>query len=153
MTENRSLLNKILPLFIVLVIVVTLAAIDAARGVYNDQNTTKLTVFVTDLNGRPVAQATVTVIETGQKSVTDAQGRTQPIAIRRDSQKKYDWFCVTVTIRAENFVDTVIFDCVIYDNMTRYVTVRIYPVDSSPLPYVAYTEIPPEEFILSLFEK
>ncbi len=132
--------------------VVTLAVIDGTRGVYNNQNTTKMSVFVLDLSGRPVPQATITIIETGQKAVTDLQGKTQPIAIKRTEPKKYDWFCVTVTIQAENFVDTVLFGCVVYDNLTRVVTVRIYPVDGSPLPFVAYTEIPPDEYVRSLFD-
>ena len=152
MAQKNGFYRIIIPLVLILVMGVTLAVIDGTRGVYNNGHATKMVVLVCDLSGRPVPEAVVTVVETGQKAVTDLMGKTQPIAIKRTEPKKYDWFCVTVTIQAENFVDTVLFGCVVYDNFTRTVSVRIYPLDGSPLPFVAYSEIPPEEYILSLFD-
>lgn len=147
MKTDSSFLRVIIPIFLLSLIVFTLAALDTSRGVYNDKTKTLLCVTVQDLDGLPVGGATVTVIETNQKFTTDKQGKTAFIPLKKTAPNGENWFTVTLTVKAEGFVDTVLFDCVVYDDASRMVAIRIYPFDGSPLPYVAYTETPPDAYI------
>ena len=152
MKNDSAFFRVIVPIFLICIIVATLFALDNSRGVYNDKNNTLLCVTVINLDGRPVENATVTIVETGQKFVTDKQGKTLLIPLSRNAVAQYEWFHVTLTIKAENYVDTILIDCAIYDDMTRYVTVKIYPMDGT-LPYVVYTESPPDDYIRKILEK
>jgi len=153
MKNDSAFFRVIVPILIISIIVATLAAVDNARGVYNDKNNTLLCVTVINLDGQAVEGATITIIETGQKFVTDKQGKTMPIPISRSVVAQYEWFHVTLTIKAKNFVDTIMINCAVYDDITRYLTVKIYPIDGSFLPYVVYTESPPDDYIRSILEK
>ena len=62
-----------------------------------------------------------------------------------------DWSTVTVVVSCEGFVTTVLFNCVVKDNQTRGdLTIRLFKLDQSELPYVAIVEVPPDDFIKNL---
>ena len=119
-----------------------------------ESSTNLLKVSVCDLEGKPLQNATVTVLETGQKFLCDNQGRSPLFEIETQENhygRNLDWFLVTLLIEKEGYVNTAIVNCVIYVNQTRQLTVKMYQADQSALPFVCLVESPPETFLQSLF--
>ncbi len=143
----------IVPLSLILVIFVSLFVLDSTRGVYNVQSQTLLKVYVTDLDGRPLNNAKVKIVGGNEYFVTDIKGYTESMPIKRKDVNGLNWFQVDVTVQCEHYINTVLFNCVIYDNANRVVQIRMYKLDSSFLPFVAYSEIPPDSYVYTLFEK
>ena len=116
-------------------------------------NTLKLRI--TDTNNQPVHNAKITIKETGKFFFTDENGISPNMQI--DFLKNvYDenvnsWFCVTLLIEKQGFVNTVVFNCVVFCNTKRDFNVKIYQQDESDLPFVCYVESPPKNFINDLF--
>ncbi len=149
--------NLIISVVMLSMILVILSAVDAANHVgVTAEGQTKLRVQVLDLDGQAVHNAKVTVAETGASFNTDNKGMSPQIEVGEliNSYDKNisDWFCVTVKIEKDGFVDTVIFNCVLYSGQVRNLTVKTYKQDDSSLPYVCYVESPPDSYIKGLFE-
>ncbi|MCM1289174.1 MAG: hypothetical protein NC132_00740 [Corallococcus sp.] len=109
---------------------------------------------VTDLDGNPVHNAKVTVC--GETFFTDNKGLSPSIQIL-DPQNAFDnnvtdWHTVDVIIKKDGYVPTIMFNCVVYDKQTRKISVKIYPLDASDLPYVCYVESPPDDFVKDMIK-
>ena len=133
-------------------IVLVLTAADGARNVSAVTKDTYIKVTVVDIDGSPVHNAKVTIGE--QSFYTDNKGLSPLIALD-DLSNCYDrsvtdWGTVTVGIVKEGYAPAFAFNCVVYREDTRKLTVRIYPRDGSDLPYVSYVESPPDEYIRGL---
>lgn len=152
MKTSWNLKQSIISILIIFAIVAALFVIDEAHGVYSQTNDNQLKVYVTDLNNKPVQNATVVIHESNARFFTDNKGYTPTMEVKRLVSDEKNWFTVTVTVEAKGYVDTVLFDCVIYDKAQRVVQIRLYADDQSGLPFVAYTEIPPSNYIYSLFD-
>lgn len=117
-------------------------------------NKTYLRVSVIDLDGTPVHNAQVTVNSCSFN--TDNKGLSP--AIELDSlvnsydSSITDWGTVTVTVTKADYAPAVVFNCVVYNGQTRKLTVKVYPVDGSDLPYVTYVESPPNEYVQGLIK-
>lgn len=127
-----------------------LVVLDRKDGeVKTAQTDTFVRVTVVDLDGIPVHNAQVTVC--GETFFTDNKGLSPSIQLTKlenaFDEKVTAWHTVNVVIKKEGYVPTVMFNCVVYDKETRKITVKIYPVDTSDLPYVCYVESPPDEFV------
>lgn len=133
-------------------VIIALTAVDGARNVSASVKDTSLKVTVVDLDGLPVHNAEVKVGE--QSFFTDNKGSSPSVELAAltnsyDSTVT-DWGTVTVKVTKEGYVPTFVFNCVVYRNDTRRLTVKIYPVDGTDLPYVTYVESPPDEYLKSL---
>ena len=110
-----------------------------------NKNLTALKIKVTDLDGNAVSKAQITLVECGSSFFTDNNGLSPALNVNED------WSTVTVVVSCEGFVTTVLFNCVVKDNQTRGdLTIRLFKLDQSELPYVAIVEVPPDDFIKNL---
>lgn len=142
--------NIAFALVILAAVLSVLAVVDRNNAeVKTAQTDTYVRVTVVDLDGAPVHKAQVTVC--GETFFTDNKGLSPSIQIAK-LENSFDsdvteWHTVNVVIKKEGYVPTVMFNCVVYDKQTRKITVKIYPVDASDLPYVCYVESPPDDFV------
>ncbi len=115
---------------------------------------TALKIKVTDLDGNAISKAQIKLVESGASFFTDNNGLspTMEIQISKTALNVNEsWSTVTVVVSREGFVTTVLFNCVVPDNQTRGdLTIRLFKLDQSELPYVAIVEVPPDDFIQSL---
>ena len=142
------------------VLIVTLVVLSSVTYLPSGSiNQTKpmLKVNVVDLDGNPVHNATVSVIGTDIAFNTDNKG-VSPLMELPVTTNLYDpnvtsWYCVNLRIAKGGFVDTFVFNCVVYQDSLRTLTVKIYPQDASNLPYVCYVESPPNQYLDGLISQ
>lgn len=142
-------------LAILAITVGVLVAVDANLTTDVTASKTYLRVTVVDLNNVPVHNAKVTVC--GSSFNTDNKGLSPAIEIT-DLTNCYDnaitdWITATVTVQKEGYVAAVCFNCVAYAGQTRKLTVKLYPVDGSDLPYTVYVESPPSDYVENVIGK
>ena len=144
--------NVAVALAILVVVIGALAAVDASNSVSVSVANTCVKVAVVDLDGAPVHNAKVSV---GQGCFyTDNKGLSPSIELATISNS-YDatiteWGTVTVIVQKEGYVPTFVFNCVVYAEQTRKITIKIYTLDGSELPYVSYVEAPPNDYAQGL---
>lgn len=151
---KANLKNIAISLVILSVVIVLLTVIDGTRGITVSQSDTYLRVTVVDLQDNPIHNAKISIGTEGY--YTDNNGLSPAIKLV-SPQNSYDsaitkWHTVNVTVQKEGYVAAVVINCVVYDAQTRRLTVRIYPNDSSNLPYVCYVESPPNEYVQQLLD-
>ena len=149
---KATLKGVAIALSILAMVIVILSAVDAANNVTVSATDTYVKVAVVDLNNTPVHNAKITVGT--QSFFTDNKGLSPSIELAEYSNC-YDnaiteWGTVTVIIEKMGYTPTFVFNCVVYGGQTRNLTVKIFPQDSSELPYVSYVESPPDDYIKSL---
>ncbi len=130
-------------------------AIDNASLMTNQNTKTYVRVTVVDLSNKPVHNAQVTI--GNQSFFTDNNG-CSPLIELSQLTNSYDssitdWHTLNVVVTKDGFVPATVFNCVAYHLQTRNLTVRIYPQDSSTLPYVCYVESPPSAYVQQLIAK
>ena len=118
------------------------------------QSGAKIKVNVVDLDGNPVHNAVVKVLGTSVQFNTDNKGLS-PLMELPVETNVYDstidqWYTVNLQVQKQGYVDAFVLNCVVYLHQNRNVTVRVYPVDGSNLPYVCYVESPPNKYLESL---
>ena len=142
-------------LSILAMVIVILSAIDGANNVTVSATDTYVKVAVVDLDNAPVHNAKITIGE--HSFYTDNKGLSPAIELANFSNcydsAVTDWGTVTVLIEKDGYAPTFVFNCVVYSGQTRKLTVKIYGVDASDLPYVSYVESPPDEYLKSLLNK
>ena len=136
-------------LAILAVVVGVFMAVDASSKAAVAVVNTYIKIAVVDLDGAPVHNAKVTVGEVS--FYTDNKGLSPSIELVTLCNS-YDatiteWGTVTVKVEKDGFVPTFVFNCVVFNEQTRKLTVKIYPQDASELPYVTYVESPPDGYI------
>lgn len=137
------------------VVVALLTVIDGglARSV-SSASKTYIKVTAVDLDGNPVHNAQVTV--NGNTFNTDNKGLSPAMELSSLTNCYDDaiaeWKTVTVVVKRDGYVPALVFNCVVYVGQTRKLTVKLYPVDGSNLPYVSYVESPPDEYIQGLIK-
>ena len=148
---KATLKGVAIALSILAMVIVVLSAVDAANDVTVSATDTFVKVAVVDLNDAPVHNATITI--GGQSFFTDNKGLSPSIQLTQYTNcydsKITEWGTVTVIIEKDGYTPTFVFNCVVYDGQMRKLTVKVYPVDASELPYVSYVESPPDEYIKS----
>ena len=139
-------------LSILAMVVVILAAVDAANNITVSARDTYIKITVVDLNDAPVHNAKITINK--QSFFTDNKGLSPSIELTEYSNsydiKITEWGTVTVVIEKDGYTPTFVFNCIVYNGQSRSLTVKIYPKDASELPYVSYVESPPDEYVKSL---
>lgn len=147
--------NIAFALVILAAVLSVLAVVDRNNEqVQTTKSDTYVRLTVMDLDGNPVQNAQVTVC--GQTFFTDNKGLSPSIKITElenaFDRNVTDWHTVDVVIKKEGYVPTVMFNCVVYHNQTRKISVKIYPADASDLPYVSYVENPPDEYVKEIIK-
>lgn len=149
---KTTLKSVAIALSVLAAVMIVLTVADGAQNVGKTLKDTYLKVSVVDLDGAPVHNATVAV--DGQCFFTDNKGCSPLVEFSSLSnsydQTLSDWGTCTVTITKDGYAPTLVFNCVVFRSQTRNLTVKIYPRDSSDLPYVSYVETPPDEYIRHL---
>lgn len=144
-----------LALSVLAMVVITLMVIDANAIADVSAGKTYLRVNAVDLNNNPVHNAKVTVL--GQSFNTDNKGLSPAMELSGLSncydENIAEWKTVTVVVSLDGYVTAVNFNCVVYVGQTRKLTVKLYPVDSSDLPYTVYVESPPDDYVKNLIAK
>lgn len=146
--------NVAIVLSVLFVTLVFFAIFDEVSAVNVSESVTYLRVTVVDLNDKPVHGAEIGVGDV--EFFTDNKGLSPTISLPFETNS-YDssiteWFTVNVVVTKEGYVPTVVVNCVVYDNQTRQLKVKVYPSDESDLPYVCYVESPPNDYLKSLIE-
>lgn len=151
---KATLKSIAIALSILTMVIVVLSAVDKANDISVSATDTYVKVAVVDLNGSPVHNAKVTI--DGVSFYTDNKGLSPSIELKSISncydQSINEWGTVTVAVNGDGYIPTFVFNCVVYNGQTRKLTVKIYPVDSSELPYVSYVESPPDDYVKELIE-
>lgn len=113
---------------------------------------TCLKVTVVDLEGNPLHDAQVKVGD--GIFYCDNKGRTaqiQPSILVNSYDSSIDsWYTAHVVVQKDGYVPSVVVNCVLSHGQTRQLTVRMYPLDGSELPFVIYVERPPSNFVKDL---
>ena len=139
-------------LSVLAMVVMTLMIVDANAAANVSSSKTYLRVTVVDLDNNPVHNAKVTVcgtsFNTDNKGLSPAMELSNLTNCYDDSIA--DWKTTTVTVQCVGYVTAVNFNCVVYVGQTRKLTVKLYPVDGSDLPYVTYVESPPSNYVEGL---
>lgn len=146
---KASLQNVAFFLVILAVVVTVLAAVDSVSSVNVDASDTYLRINVVDLDDNPVHNAQIYICE--ESFFTDNKGLSPNIMLTR-LENAYDssvsqWHTVNVVVKKEGYVPALVINCVVYHGQTRRLTIKVYPADSSGLPYVCYVESPPHEYV------
>ena len=154
-TDMKATLKGVaIALSILAMVVVVLSAVDMANDVSVAVTDTYVKVTVVDLNDSPVHNAKVEI--NGQTFLTDNKGVSPSIQLDKLTNcydaNITDWGTVTIVITGENLTPTCVFNCVVYAKQTRKLTVKVYPLDDSNLPYVSYVESPPSDYIENLLK-
>ncbi len=149
---KATLKNVAAALALLAMVMVVLVAVDKANGITVAANNTHIKITVVDLNNNPVHNAKVTV--SGKSFYTDNNGYSPSIELQ-DLLNSYDadikeWGTVTVVVEKDGFVPSVVVNCVAYSGQTRKLTVKMYCIDESELPYVCYVESPPDDYLKTL---
>lgn len=152
---KATLKNVAFSLVILSMVLVVLVAVDNARNINVSNADTCLRVYVVDLDEKPVHNAQITI---GNDSFfTDNKGLSPtiplPTLINSYDGSITDWYTVNVVIKKDGFVSTAVFNCVVFQGQTRRLTVKVYPKDTSALPYVCYVESPPSDFVIQEISK
>ena len=154
-TDMKATLKGVaIALSILAMVIVILSAVDAANNVTVSATDTYIKVAVVDLNDTPVHNAKITI--GSQSFFSDNKGLSPAIQLRQYTNC-YDssiteWGTVTVIVEKDGYTPTFVFNCVVYNGQTRKLTVKVYPQDTSELPYVSYVESPPDDYIKSLLQ-
>lgn len=152
---KATLKNVAFSLAILAMVLVVLAIVDSATDVKVGKSDTYLRVTVVDLDGKPVHNAQITVCD--ENFFTDNKGLSPSVQLTSPTnfynKDITEWYTVNVTVKKEGFVPAVVFNCVVYQNQMRKLTVKIYPKDGSNLPYVCYVESPPSDYVESIIGK
>ena len=142
-------------LTVLAVVVSALVLADGLASKGTVANVTALRVSVVDLDGAPIHNAKVTVSK--QSFFCDNKGRSPQIVpdklVNAYDGAVADWYTVTVAVQADDFVPSVVFNCVVYLGQTRQLTVRMYPDDGSDLPVVTYVESPPSDYVKHILDE
>lgn len=146
---RATIKNVAVALAILAVVVGVFMAVDASSKAAVAVANTYIKIAVVDLDGLPVHNAKVTVGEVS--FFTDNKGLSPSIELATLCNS-YDamiteWGTVTVKVEKDGYVPTFVFNCVVYNEQTRKLTVKIYTQDASELPYVTYVESPPDGYI------
>ncbi len=149
---KTTLKSVAIALSVLAAVVLILTAVDGVKNVSAVSEATTIKITVVDLDGMPVHNAKVKVGE--QSFFTDNKGLSPAIACDNITNSYddsiSDWGTITVEITKDGYTPTFVFNCVVYRGEMRKLTVRIYPADSSDLPYVNYVESPPDEYMQGL---
>ena len=137
------------------IVIVALAAFDGVASKRAVAGVTAVRVTVVDLDGVPIHNAKVTV--GSQSYFCDNKGRSPQIVpdklVNSYDGSIDDWYTVSVVVRADDYVPSVVFNCVVYVGQTRQLTVRMYTIDGSDLPVVTYVESPPDDYVSHILEE
>ncbi|MCM1195317.1 MAG: hypothetical protein NC332_05235 [Firmicutes bacterium] len=149
---KATLKSVAIALSILAAVMAVLSAVEFSSDVVVSADKTYVKVTVVDLDGNPVHNAKVNV--GGTEFYTDNKGMSPSIEIAQMvncyDENVTEWFTATVTARKDGYVPAIVFNCVVYSGQTRKLTVKIYPDDASELPYVAYVESPPDDYVKTL---
>ncbi len=147
--------NIAFTLTIIALVIVVLSAVDTASSIDVNNSDTYLRITVLDLDEKPLHNAEITLC--GETFLTDNKGLSPNIQLLKE-ENFYDdditqWHTVNVVIKKEGYVPAVVLNCVAYDCQTRRLTVKLYQIDGSNLPYVCYVESPPNDYVKNLISK
>lgn len=149
---KATLKGVAIALSILAMVIVILSAVDKANDLTVSATDTTIKIAVVDLNDEPVHNAKITLC--GQSFYTDNKGLSPLIELTQYTNcydsSIMEWGTVTVVIEKDGYSPTFVFNCVVYSGQTRKLTVKVYPQDSSELPYVSYVESPPDDYVKSL---
>lgn len=145
--------NFLIATAILICVLLVLTNVDKTASA-TQQSGAKIKVCVVDLQGNPVHNAMVKVVGTNLRFNTDNKGLS-PLMDLPVFTNVYDatidqWYTINLQVQKQGYVDTFVLNCVVYLQQNRNLTIRLYPVDSSNLPYVCYVESPPDEYLEGL---
>jgi len=162
---NKFLKNKIL-VFSFLSLILTVSCIQIALFATQSKmasgqqiNFTSLQVRVTNLDNLPLQNATVVIAETKQYAKTDKDGYTQLLNVPfekafLDEIADGRFAYVTLVVFCEGYVDTILFNCIIYQDRTRNgPTITMLDKNQTSAPYVALTETPHRQWTDEFLKK
>lgn len=149
---RRKLSSVVIAMIIIAMLTVIFIAVDNATTMANQDSKTYVRVTVVDLQNKPVHNARVTVGNTS--FFTDNNG-CSPLIQLTDLTNSYDssitdWYTCNILVTCNGYVPASVFNCVTYHLQTRNITIKIYPNDSSTLPFISYVESPPSAYVEQL---
>ena len=157
--RRRSCGMKKKPFYIITAILCVCIVFFALRMIKtaNREKTGAAIVRVRDgFRGAPVENARVTLLRTGRRFLTAADGSTERIAvpILRDANAdlarslRGGWDEAALFIRADGYVDTLVLHVAVRENETREITVDLFQTSDVPgQDVVVIGDAPPEEWI------
>lgn len=147
--------NLAFTLTVLAMIIVVLTAVDTASSIDVNKTDSFLRVTVVDLDDKPVHNAEISLC--GATFFTDNKGLSPNIQLPEETNfyngEITQWHTVNVVVKKDGYVPAVVLNCVVYDNQTRRLTVKLYQSDGSDLPYVCYVESPPNDFLQEMIGK
>ena len=118
----------------------------------NAQNTTTIQIKVVTLDGTPLKNAKVTVIENMTTADTNIDGYTPVIQVPYNDTPLCkltdgEFSFVNVVVTCNGFKDVVLYNCLVYKNRTRQgPVIMMFDQNQTNAPYVAISEVPPEKW-------
>ena len=119
----------------------------------NAQTTqTSLQVKVVSLDGTPLKNAKVTVVENMQTADTNADGYTPVITVPyletplcKITDGNFSF--VNLVVTCECFKDVILYNCLVYKDRTRQgPVIMMFDKNQTNAPYVAISEVPPTKW-------
>ena len=119
----------------------------------NAQTTqTSLQVKVVSLDGTPLKNAKVTVVENMQTADTNADGYTPVIAVPyidtplcKITDGNFSF--VNLVVTCDGFKDVILYNCLVYkDRIRQGPVIMMFDSNQTNAPYVAISEVPPAKW-------
>ena len=107
----------------------------------------------------PLQNAKVTIIENNQSYVTDKSGYTTLIQVPYNSPSVCNiidgqFGFINVIISHEEYVDCILYNCVVYKNKVREgPVITMFSKSQTDAPYIATTEVPPDSWTKEFLKK
>ncbi len=149
---------------VVLVATIQLTAV-AVQNKYKDTQLTdtkpvsSLRIQVVNLRGAPLANAKVTIVESGKTYSTDLKGYTpvmqvtfQETALTKTVDGNFSF--VTVVVTRDGYVDYILYNCLIYkERMRSGPVITLFNTGESSAKYISTVEVPPDEWTQEFLNK
>ena len=121
--------------------------------------TTSLQIKVVTLDGTPLQNAKVTIVENSQTYDTNTDGYTPVIQVPCNDTplckvNDGEFAFVNIVVTCDGFKDVILYNCLVYKDRTRQgPVIMMFDKAQTNAPYVAISEVPPDKWTKEFLAK
>ena len=121
--------------------------------------TTSLQIKVVTLDGTPLKNAKVTIVENNQTFNTNTEGYTPIIQVPYNDSPLCkitdgEFSFVNIVVTCDGFKDVILYNCLVYKDRTRQgPVIMMFDKTQTNAPYVVISEVPPDKWTKEFLAK